>query len=113
VDGLIELTAADNWTYTFRNLDEKKDGKDIIYTVAEVSKTEGYDKTDISGDAKSGFEVTNSHTPAVREISAEKVWRDNDNAGGLRPVSVKVHLLADGRIVGSEDLRKASDLNSA
>ncbi|HEY9575302.1 MAG TPA: Cna B-type domain-containing protein [Lachnospiraceae bacterium] len=53
-----ELSSATNWSYTFENLDKYKDGKEIQYEIRE-DKMEGY-TTSITGDAASGFTVTNT-----------------------------------------------------
>ena len=57
----LELSAADNWTGTFKELDEYNAGEKVEYTVEEVA-VDGY-KTVITGDADNGYIVTNSHTP--------------------------------------------------
>ena len=57
----LELSAADNWTGTFKELDEYNAGEKVEYTVEEIA-VDGY-KTVITGDADNGYIVTNSHTP--------------------------------------------------
>ncbi|MBR1780965.1 MAG: Cna B-type domain-containing protein, partial [Oscillospiraceae bacterium] len=57
----LELSEANRWTGVFSDLDEYKNGVKIVYTVAEPA-VDGY-TTAISGDAETGFTVTNSHTP--------------------------------------------------
>lgn len=46
------------WSYTFADLDEYKDGKKIEYTVEE-EKIDGY-KTDITGDTQEGYVIRNA-----------------------------------------------------
>lgn len=60
----ITLSASNGWRGSFAELDEYKDGKKIVYTVSEA-KVDKY-TSKISGDAKEGFKVTNTHpvTPA-------------------------------------------------
>ena len=66
----IELNADNRWEGDFTELDEKKDGKDISYTVEEV-KTDVITGTDtassyaiaVDGDAVKGYIITNIHTP--------------------------------------------------
>lgn len=57
----LVLDAANDWTGIFTGLDKSKAGQDIEYTIEEVS-VDGY-TTDITGNAASGFTITNSHTP--------------------------------------------------
>lgn len=59
------LSAENNWTDTFTGLDKYKDGKEIVYTLEEVS-VNGYHGL-ITGDASAGFVITNSHTPGTPE----------------------------------------------
>uniref|UniRef100_UPI000481AE9C Cna B-type domain-containing protein n=1 Tax=Streptococcus castoreus TaxID=254786 RepID=UPI000481AE9C len=53
-----KLSKANNWQYTFGDLPQYKDGKEIIYTVEE-EKISGYTVT-VTGDAKNGFVITNT-----------------------------------------------------
>ena len=57
----FELSEENKWTATLEAQPAKKDGKDIVYTVTEDAVA-SY-TTAISGSAKDGFTVTNSHTP--------------------------------------------------
>ena len=62
----VQLTAANQWKYTFANLDKYENGREIVYTVDEVLIS-GY-KTKITGDAQTGFTITNSkETPKTAD----------------------------------------------
>lgn len=98
-DKRIELSEANNWTYTWTNLvKENVDGTDIIYAIAEVLP-EGY-TADISGDMAEGYTVTNTHETEKTAIAVSKTWADNDDQDGIRPEAVTVKLLADGTETG-------------
>ena len=101
-DKELILTALNNWTGTFTDLDEYKDGQKIVYTVAEVTVA-GYTVA-ITGDAATGFIVTNTH--AVEKISLEgrKTWDDSDDQDGKRPESITIRLLANGKEVASKEV---------
>ncbi len=88
-----EVTASDNWTWTFENLPKYKDGKLINYTIQEET-VPGYTPS------YSGYNVTNSYTPGKVVIPVTKSWQDNNDQDGLRPQSVTVKLLADGKDTG-------------
>ena len=90
----VELNAENGWEYTFENLPVKANGQPIEYTVEETIP-EGY-TNEITGDAETGYIITNKHTPEITQISVTKVWSDNNNQDGLRPDSVDVTLLANG-----------------
>ena len=62
----VQLTAANQWKHTFANLDKYENGREIVYTVDEVL-IPGY-KTKITGDAQTGFTITNSkETPKTAD----------------------------------------------
>ena len=97
----LTLTAGDHWTGSFTDLDEKKDGKRIAYTVDEV-KTDVITGTDgpgtysvhISGSAKRGYTVVNTHTPQKIDIRGGKTWDDAEDQDGVRPQSITIRLMA-------------------
>ena len=97
----VTLTAADNWTHTFANLDKyAADGHEIVYTVDETPVT-NYIKA-ISGDAANGFTITNTITGKVN-IPVTKVWV------GPEASSAKVTLYADGVEKDSVTLNAANN----
>ena len=60
----LVLTKANNWTGSFTDLDEYKDGKKIVYTIKEEPVGNGYKS--VTGNEKEGFVVTNVRTPEQR-----------------------------------------------
>ena len=93
-----ELNAANNWQAIFTDLDADKGGTPIAYTIEEVSVAEYESK--VTGDATTGFTITNSYTPGKTQVPVKKVWNDAENQDGKRPGSVTVKLLADGQDTG-------------
>ena len=92
-----EVTANDNWSWSFENLDKYKDGIEIVYTISE----------DIVADyttVVNGYDVTNTHTPEKTTITGSKTWNDNGDQDGKRPSSITVRLLADGRVVSHKKI---------
>ncbi len=84
----VTLTATDNWTHTFTNLDKyATDGHEIVYTVDETPVA-GYAK-DISGTAATGFTIKNTNTETIN-IPVTKTWV------GTAGTSATIKLLADG-----------------
>ena len=102
----LKLSSGNNWMGTFSGLDKYKDGKEITYTIEEVS-VNGY-STVVTGDASTGFTITNSHTPETISISGSKTWDDANDQDGKRPESITVSLLADGSKVSEKEVT-ASD----
>ncbi|MDT2831297.1 Cna B-type domain-containing protein [Vagococcus carniphilus] len=86
-----KVTADTNWTYQFKELPKFKEGKPIDYTVTE-EKVPGY-QTKIKG-----FDLVNTYTPGKVNIPVKKVWEDAHNQDGIRPTSVEVALVADGKV---------------
>ena len=106
----VTLNAGNQWSYTWSGLDEMKSGQKISYTVKEAGKVTGYD-TVISGEAKTGYVITNSHTPELTNISGEKIWDDGDNQDGKRPESITVNLLANGQKTDSKVVKADKEGN--
>ena len=93
-EGQPVTLGADGWTHTWTGLTEKKNGTAIKYTVKETA-VDGYTGV-VTGDAKTGFTITNTHKPGTTDVKVSKVWDDNNNQDGIRPDSVTVQLYADG-----------------
>ena len=96
----VELSEANGWTHTWTGLFMKEAGKDVAYTVREVSVPKGYEAS-AAGDAKAGYTLTNAHEPETVSVPVEKKWVGGE--GG----EVTVRLLADGKDAG-----KALKLNA-
>ena len=96
----VELSEANNWTHTWTGLFMKEAGKDVAYTVEEVSVPKGYEAS-VAGDAKAGYTLTNAHEPETVSVPVAKRWVGGE--GG----EVTVRLLADGKDAG-----KALKLNA-
>ena len=103
----LELNAANGWTGSFTNLDADKGGTPIQYTVVEVT-VDGY-TSKVTGDAASGFTITNSYSPETVDVKATKNWDDANNQDGKRPTKITINLLADGQKVDSKEVQAAAD----
>lgn len=91
----VELSADNKWTHTFSNLDEKKAGQVINYTVKEIDVPEGYTQA-VEATNPGQVVVTNTHEPEKTKVELSKKWEDGDNQDGLRPASIQVQLYKDG-----------------
>lgn len=101
----LELNRQQNWMGSFTNLDSvKADGTEINYSIEEVTIA-GYQSV-ITGDAKTGFTITNTN---VEKISVEgtKTWDDNNNQDGKRPTQITINLLKNGVKVSSKNVTAA------
>lgn len=98
----LTLNAENNWKGTFTDLPELNEaGEVIIYTIEEVDVPEGYG-SNVDGDMSEGFNITNSYTPEITEVSGTKEWDDANNQDGIRPESITVNLLANGAEVDEQ-----------
>ena len=91
------------WTYKWEKLPKYgADGREIAYTVTEDTVPSSYT---VSGSpASDKGTITNKYTPETVNVKVTKVWDDNDDQDGIRPDSVKIHLLADGTAVKEIEL---------
>lgn len=97
------LSAENNWSATFTELDEYRDGgTKIVYTVVE-DDVEGYTAS-VKQDENGVLVVTNTHEAEKLEgsISGTKTWNDNNDQDGIRPESITVNLLANGKKVATQ-----------
>jgi len=94
----VELSDENGWSATFDGLPEFEAGERIAYTVEEIP-VDGY-AVAVSGEAATGFTVTNSYTPAQTSVKVTKAWDDAEDQDGIRPASVTVELLANGAATG-------------
>ncbi len=65
----VELTADEDWTYTWEDLQGYEEGKAIEYTIEEPEVPEGYEVEvgEVSGTPEDGYEVTITNTHEVEE----------------------------------------------
>lgn len=79
------------WNYSFDNLDKYENGVEINYTIQE-DFVEGYETL------IEGLIIHNTHNPSKIDINVIKVWDDSDDKDQIRPESVTINLLADGKV---------------
>ena len=103
----LTLTEANGWAGSFKDLDADKGGTPIQYTVVEVTVA-GY-TSKVTGDAASGFTITNSYSPETVDVKATKNWDDANNQDGKRPTKITINLLADGEKVASKEIQAVAD----
>ena len=96
--GWQEVTAEDNWEWSFGSFYKNDKGKEIDFTISE-DPIEGY-SSEISGDAANGFTVSNRHEPDKVQLTVSGMWNDDSNRDGIRPDSATVKLLANGEFTG-------------
>ena len=94
-DAVVKLNEDNKWSYIWNGLPYSVEGKVVEYTVQEAP-VKGY-KTTVTGDAESGYTITNELEPIYTEVSVIKIWKDSNDALKKRPKTVTVTLLADGK----------------
>ena len=82
-----------NWAYTFTK-DKYQDKEEIKYTLEEVT-VEGYTTIIEEGS----YNITNYHKPETLTYTINKEWLDDEDNDGIRPDSINVSLLANGKII--------------
>ena len=87
--GVKVLSAINEWKESWNDLPVKKEGKAIEYTVEETVVPEGYTAA-VTGDAKTGFTITNTHeAKPTGEISIPKVG-SNDTTKALEGAYLQI-----------------------
>lgn len=89
----LTVTAEDDFSGAFKNLPKYKNGTEIEYTLEEEA-VEGYtvDPQNNGND----WTITNSHEDETVDITARKIWEDNNDQDALRPRFIVLSLYADG-----------------
>lgn len=107
-DKTLQLTKENNWTGSFTDLDEYKDGKKIEYSIKEEAVKNGY-VSQVTGEVKKGFVVTNSRTPEKTAVKGTKTWDDANNQDGKRPKEITINLLKNGQQVATKKVTEADE----
>ncbi|MFA2650069.1 Cna B-type domain-containing protein [Bacillus cereus group sp. MYBK77-1] len=91
-----------NWNFSFKDLPKYDgEGNEIQYTVSEV-KVDGYE-TKVDGTT-----ITNTYKNTDKtEVSGKKVWDDNNAID--RPLSIKVDLLQNGKVIDTKEVSVATN----
>ncbi len=94
------LTEDNNWTATVTGLPKYKDGNEISYIWSEGELKEGYTMASSTTDPEDDTNtiITNHYDPEKTRVCIKKVWDDDGNRDGKRPLSLKV-TLSNGQFV--------------
>ncbi|MBE6490407.1 MAG: Cna B-type domain-containing protein, partial [Methanobrevibacter sp.] len=101
------LNEGNGWKYSFKDLPVYNNGKVIKYTIGEV-EVANYTVA-VSNSTAYNWTLNNTHVPAVTDVNVTKVWNDNNDQDGVRPVNVTVVLVADGSVVANATLSAGND----
>ncbi len=92
----VELNDGNAWKYTFSDEFEYENKAPITYTISE-NDVEGYTPNVIE-IRRGEFILENEHTPETKTILVVKKWNDKENQDRVRPESVKVNLMLNGKV---------------
>ncbi len=99
----LVLSKAHGWKAVFADLPKNKSGEPINYTIQEVNVDRYESSGEVSKDGSS-YVFNHKYRPQLIKVAVEKSWDDGDNQDGLRPESVTVQLMADGKPVKGKTL---------
>lgn len=102
----VTLNNKNSWQASFTDLDKNQNGKEVEYTVQELSVPEGYD-SEIEKDKNGIFVITNKHVPATTFLSVSKVWNDDNNRDGIRPDKIHITLYENGEKADEKDITES------
>lgn len=106
----IDLTKTANWTGTFTGLDQyKANGKEIVYTIEDVTIAEYTTTVTKESDAPPVFTVKSYHKPETVDVTVNDIiWMDENDHDGIRPESVTIRLFKNDEEYASKSIT-ASD----
>ncbi|PEA56645.1 hypothetical protein CON64_01655 [Bacillus pseudomycoides] len=94
-----EVTATNNWKYTFDNL-EAYDANGVAYKYeVKEQPVDGY-KSEVKG-----YDITNTKVGKTK-VEGTKTWKDNNAAS--RPSAIKVNLLQNGTVIDTKEVTAAN-----
>ncbi|GAA0441455.1 hypothetical protein GCM10008983_18270 [Lentibacillus halophilus] len=96
----VEVSAEDDWEYSFTDLDEFDDENDAYDYTVEEEKVAGYDTT------IDGYDITNQRVETT-DVTGTKTW-ENDEASD-RPETIKVNLLQNGTVIDGKEISADDD----
>ncbi len=107
-----DVNAGNNWQHTFTGLPQYDGGREIVYTVGEVTDNGvvtttgtltagGHDYTVAVTGQGHAFTVTNTLVNPTITVSGTVVWVDNNNQDGVRPATATVRLISNGTPTGA------------
>ena len=87
------------WGFTFYDLPRYKGASTIEhdYSIAEPDVPAWYDTS------VSGFTITNTLKPITMSVAGTKIWADNGNIAGIRPMSITALLYQNGALYNGDD----------
>ena len=100
--GSVALSAANSWQHTFVGLPKYVPSDDPEAPKVEIAYTITEDPVQWYDSQVSGFSVTNVYHPEVVSMTVTKIWDDYNNAIGMRPASIHVHLSNGSSVVLSQ-----------
>ena len=110
--GTATLSADNNWTYTFENLESVDgSGNKLYYFIRETGFNDSNYTTSYSTDVgvvSGTVTITNTKKPVAGEIAVSKAWNDDDDKYGLRPDSVDIVLKQNGVVYKTLELNAAN-----
>ena len=114
VVGTVTLSASNNWTYTWKDLNKyDNSGHEIAYSIRERGVSNGnITLKDTTGTNRTYHAVVNGFTITNIEyidVPVEKIWDDRDNEYNTRPSSIEVELYRNGTATGAKKTLNASN----
>ena len=103
-DMMREVTAADEWVFSFTGLPKFAKGHEIRYTITEDAIDDYASEID-----EHTYTITNRYTPDMTSVEVEKVWNDEYDRDGIRPAKITVSLLADGEVCRTVELTEDNE----
>ncbi len=109
-DKELTLDAVNGWEDAFTELPATDQaGNKITYTIEEVANDYYDSVVKINEENPYEFTLINSRELELINITGTKTWDDANNQDGIRPESITVNLLADGKQIDSDEVTEDDD----
>ena len=94
----VEISAANNWTYSFPNLPKFANHGEAIEYRVEEDPVEEYEDPEIIPVTEYESVIVNTHTKTTISIHIVKNWKDNNDEYGYRPESITVDIYKNNEV---------------
>lgn len=102
---IVKADKEGDWTYRFDNLPKyDAEGKVYTYTIQEEN-VPGY-TSEING-----YDLVNTYRNTETTVSGTKIWNDNNNQLNIRPESITVELMQNGKEIDNQIVKADKEGN--
>ncbi|HEY4538011.1 MAG TPA: Cna B-type domain-containing protein, partial [Erysipelothrix sp.] len=99
----VSLSEETHWQHTFTDLPRFNGSNLVQYKVIE-EHVDDYIASTVWSNEGQNVKITNKYNTEKVSVSFTKVWEDANNQDGMRPETITVELLANGKVIAEKTI---------